>query len=50
VPEESFELDFASSWGVAAFALQKPYQNNELARLRDITVFLCIKENEVGTC
>jgi hypothetical protein len=25
-PEESFELDFASSWSVAVFALQRPYQ------------------------
>jgi hypothetical protein len=33
VPEESLELDFASLWCVAAFALQIPYQRHELARL-----------------
>ena len=39
VLEESLELDFASLLGVAAFAFGDPTKDDELARLRNITVF-----------
>ena len=40
IPEEvSLELDFASVWGVAVFALRRPTKDIELARLRNIIVF-----------
>ena len=44
VLEESFELDFASLWGCCGRSpFGDPTIDNELARLRNITVF-CINE------
>jgi len=42
-PEESFQLDFASSRGIVAFTFQKPYQITSQLDFLNTIVFLAHK-------